>query len=138
MDRLTRSQVASEANVHIETVRYYEKRGLIATAPRNESGYRMFPLQTVADIRFIKRAQEIGFTLEEIKNLLILYKKDEELPTQEMHQLALAKIEEINKKISQLEHFKALLEEVTDRAPSMWSRSKEQCPIMQKCSKGEK
>ncbi|MFF0826290.1 MerR family transcriptional regulator [Brevibacillus sp. NPDC003359] len=86
MDGLTRSQVASEAKVHIETVRYYEKRGLIATTPRNESGYRMFPQQTVTDIQFIKRAQEIGFTLEEIKNLLSLYKNDEELPTQEMHQ----------------------------------------------------
>jgi DNA-binding transcriptional MerR regulator len=64
--------------------------------------------QTVTDILFIKRAQEVGFTLEEIKNLLILYKKDEELPTQEMNQLALAKVEEIKKKISQLQHFKAL------------------------------
>ncbi|MGF9910511.1 MerR family DNA-binding protein [Brevibacillus porteri] len=137
MDGLTRSQVASEANVHSETVRYYEKKGLIAAAPRNESGYRMFPQQTVSDIQFIKRAQEIGFSLEEIKNLLILYKKDEEFPTQEMHQLALAKVKEINKKISQLQHFKALLEEVTNRPPSMGSLSKEQCPIMQKCAKGE-
>lgn len=137
MDGLTRSQVASEANVHSETVRYYEKRGLIAAAPRNKSGYRMFPQQTVTDILFIKRAQDIGFTLEEIKNLLILYKKDEELPTQEMYQLALDKIEEINKKISQLQHFKALLEEATKRPPSMWSVSREQCPIMQKCAKGE-
>ncbi|EJL20608.1 MerR family DNA-binding protein [Brevibacillus sp. BC25] len=136
MDGLTRSQVASEANVHMETVRYYEKRGLIAAAPRNKSGYRMFPHQTVTDILFIKRAQEIGFTLEEIKNLLSLYKNDEELPTQEMHQMALVKVEEINKKISQLQHFKSLLEEVTNRPPSMWSLSKEQCPIMQKCAKG--
>lgn len=69
---------------------------------------------------------------------MTLYKKDDELPTEEMYQRALEKVEEINKKIIQLQHFKGLLEEVTSRPPSMWSLSKEKCPIIQKCAKGEK
>lgn len=106
-------------------------------APRNESGYRIYPKQTITDIQFIKRAQEIGFTLEEIKQLLALYKTEETFPAKEMHEYALAKMSEIQKKISQLQAFQALLEEATNRPSSMWSFSKEQCPIIQTCTKGE-
>ncbi|MCD8502155.1 MAG: MerR family transcriptional regulator [Bacillaceae bacterium] len=70
MKGLTISQVAREANVNIETIRYYERRGLISEPPRTESGYRKFPQEVVNDIKFIKRTQDLGFTLEEIKSLL--------------------------------------------------------------------
>jgi DNA-binding transcriptional MerR regulator len=70
MEGLTISQVAKEANVNIETIRYYERRGLIPEPPRNKSGYRKFPKTLVKDIQFIKRTQDLGFPLEEIKSLL--------------------------------------------------------------------
>jgi MerR family mercuric resistance operon transcriptional regulator len=134
MDGLTISQVASASNVKIETVRYYEKRGLISEPPRSESGYRMFTHEAVEDIKFIKRAQEIGFSLEEIRNVLSLYKNDDFISTKEMQQFALAKIQEIEEKINQLHNFKALLESVTNLPVTMLTLSKDQCPVILKCS----
>lgn len=72
MQGLTISQVARKANVNIETVRYYEKTGLISKPPRMESGYRCFPPEVVKQITFVKRAQELGFTLSEIKELITI------------------------------------------------------------------
>jgi DNA-binding transcriptional MerR regulator len=129
MERFTISQVAKACGVHIETVRYYERRELIAKPSRNESGYRMFTGEAVQDIRFIKKAQEIGFTLEEIRKLLNIYKKEDYFPINEMHQFAVSKIKEIDEKIRDLQQFKTLLTIATSVSPS----SKLTCPVIQKC-----
>ena len=63
-------EVASCAGVSVDAVRYYEKRGLLAQAPRSEGGYRLFAEDTVERVRFIKQAQETGFSLSEIRILL--------------------------------------------------------------------
>jgi MerR family transcriptional regulator, mercuric resistance operon regulatory protein len=65
-------EVAERAGVNVQTLRYYERRGLIGQPPRSLSGYRAFPAATVETVRFVKRAQELGFTLEEIGDLLEL------------------------------------------------------------------
>src|SRR2546429_2729002 len=72
MNGLTIGEVAERAKVHIETLRYYEQRGLIASPPRSTSNYRLYPEDTVRRVRFIKHAQELGFSLREIKELLSL------------------------------------------------------------------
>ncbi|RMD87435.1 MAG: MerR family transcriptional regulator, partial [Candidatus Dadabacteria bacterium] len=72
MPGLTIGKVATQAGVHVETVRYYEQRGLIPKPPRSAAGYRVYSEPYVERIRFIKRAQELGFTLKEIKELLFL------------------------------------------------------------------
>ena len=72
MQNLTTSKVAERANVNIHTVRYYEKRGLLPEPPRTSSGYRQYGPEHVSHIRFIKRAQDLGFTLKEIRELLDL------------------------------------------------------------------
>ena len=72
MDRLTIGEVAEEANVNIETLRYYERRGIVPKPPRSVSNYRLYPEETVKRVLFIKSAQELGFTLKEIKQLLSL------------------------------------------------------------------
>lgn len=72
MDGLTIGHLARLAGVHIETLRYYERRGLIASPPRTRAGYRQFLPDTIRRVRFIKRAQGLGFTLEEIHDLLAL------------------------------------------------------------------
>lgn len=66
------SQLAKEAGVNIETVRYYERRGLLAEPTRTASGYRQYEPDAVRRLRFIKRAQGLGFTLHEIEDLLAL------------------------------------------------------------------
>lgn len=65
-------EVAKAANVNIQTLRYYERRGLVPAPSRRPSGYREYEADTVRLVRFIKRAQELGFTLAEIGELLVL------------------------------------------------------------------
>ncbi|MCA9239613.1 MAG: MerR family transcriptional regulator [Planctomycetales bacterium] len=66
------SELAERVGVNAETLRYYERRGLLAPPPRTPGGYRDFPATAVELLRFIKRAQELGFTLDEVEELLHL------------------------------------------------------------------
>jgi Hg(II)-responsive transcriptional regulator len=76
MQVLTIGQVARRAGVHLETVRYYERRGLLPPPPRTPAGYRQYQPDAVRRVRFIKRAQRLGFTLREIRDLLALRVED--------------------------------------------------------------
>jgi MerR family mercuric resistance operon transcriptional regulator len=67
---LTSGQVAQQAGVNVETLRYYERRQLLACPPRTQGGFRLYPVHVVGQVRFIKRAQSLGFSLEEIQELL--------------------------------------------------------------------
>ncbi len=69
MKSLTIGHLAKEAGVNLETVRYYERRGLLPKPPRSASGYRLFPSDAARRLRFIRRAQELGFSLNEIREL---------------------------------------------------------------------
>jgi len=69
---LTIGQVAKHSGIGLETVRFYERKGLIEEPPRTDSGYRQYPKDVVGRIRFIKRAKELGFSLKEISELLSL------------------------------------------------------------------
>lgn len=135
MKGLTRGQLAKASNVNIETIRYYERRGLISDPPRNDSGYRMFPPEVIEYIQFIKRAQELGFTLVEVKELLTVSNGDEEFHSEEMYDFASSKIQEIEKKIRDLNEMKFLLEGLVKKCPGS-GVPKEQCPIMKKLSEG--
>ncbi len=68
----TIGQVAERSGIGIETVRFYERKGLIADPPRTDSGYRQYPEDVVVRLRFIRRAKELGFALKEILELLSL------------------------------------------------------------------
>jgi DNA-binding transcriptional MerR regulator len=70
--RLRRGQVAAAAEVNIETLRYYERRGLLAEPARSPGGHRLYPPEAVTVLRVIKAAQRLGFTLEEVADLLEL------------------------------------------------------------------
>jgi len=128
MEGLTISQVAKEANVNIETIRYYERRELISEPPRTESGYRKFPQEVVEDIKFIKRTQDLGFTLKEIKNLLAA-SNDENFRSGEMRDFATSKMKEIETKIHNLQQMKTLLEDLAGKCPGS-GVSKGKCPII--------
>src|SRR5260370_17295064 len=69
---LTIGQVATAADVNIQTIRYYERRGLFAAPKRTPAGYRQYAEEAVARLRFIKHAQDLGFSLQEIQELLAL------------------------------------------------------------------
>ena len=70
MEGLSTAKLAKEGGVNVETIRYYERHGLLPKAPRTTSGYRKFSGDYVIRLRFIRHAQELGFTLKEVKELL--------------------------------------------------------------------
>jgi MerR family copper efflux transcriptional regulator len=72
MDTLLIGELAKQANVNIETIRYYERRGLIPEPPRNDSGHRQYSTEAVKRTEFIKRCQSLGFSLKEIQEILEL------------------------------------------------------------------
>src|SRR5262249_50603734 len=72
MEGLTTAKLAKAGDVNVETIRYYERNGLLLKVPRTASGYRKFSPDHVRRLRFIRRAQELGFTLKEVKELLSL------------------------------------------------------------------
>lgn len=88
-------EVADRAGVNLQTIRYYEREGLLPEPPRLASGYRMFPQDAVQQVRFIKRAQELGFTLAEIKELMAL-RVDQRRGSSGVRTLARGKITDID------------------------------------------
>ncbi|MCW9707529.1 MerR family transcriptional regulator [Fodinibius salsisoli] len=120
-------EVASRAKVNKETVRYYEKRNLIPKPDRRRSGYRIFTQRHIDQIKFIKRAQELGFTLSEIKELLEL-RMDEDTTCSEIRNEAQEKYRDVVKKIEDLSRIKetliGLIDSCSDEGP------KGECPIL--------
>jgi MerR family transcriptional regulator, copper efflux regulator len=127
MEELTIGQVAKQTQVNIETVRYYERRGLISEPPRRESGYRQYSPEVVRRIQFIKRAQELGFSLTEIGELLTL-RVAPQLPCSEVKQRAETKIGDIERKIADLHRMKQALVKVTNTCTGQGPTSA--CPIL--------
>jgi len=95
-------EVAVRAGVPRETLRYYERRGLIPPPPRRISGYRAYPAETVERVRLIKWAQGLGFTLREIVELSRIPRDHVRGRTKHVRSRAVAKIDEIDKKIARL------------------------------------
>ena len=105
---MTIGEVAAQAGVHTQTLRYYERRGIIEKARRGTSGYRLYSAEVVRLIRFIKRAQELGFTLEEIEELIAL-RKSRGRSRSQVRELAAAKMSDIERKIQQLQSIRQAL-----------------------------
>ena len=127
MQTMTRGEVARRTGVNIETVRYYEQRGLIPRPPRSASGYRKYTEDYVERIRFIKRAQELGFTLQEIVELLSL-RVDPEMDRGEVKQRAEAKLADIEEKIRDLERMAQALTTLVATCSGCGPTS--ECPIL--------
>lgn len=131
METMTIGQVAKKASVNIQTVRFYERRGLIPEPPRRRSGYREYSPEDLARIQFIKHAQEVGFTLKEISELLCL-RVDPSTTCAEVRQKANNKIEEIEEKIQALQRMKIALSKLAAKCRGEGPTS--QCPILEALS----
>ena len=127
MKTMTIGQVAKRAGVKIETIRYYERQRMIPPPLRSESGYRQYPEDTVARVRFIKRAQELGFSLREIAELLSL-RVGPDTTCGDIKRLAEIKIAEIEGKIQSLERMRDALAKLVGTCEE--SRQAEECPIL--------
>jgi DNA-binding transcriptional MerR regulator len=117
-------EVAVRAGVHRETLRYYERRGLIPPPPRRSSGYREYPPETVERVRLIKWAQGLGFTLREISELSLIPRDHVRGRAKHVRARAGVKIGEIDDKIRRLQAMKDRLRAIT------LCRCNGNCPIV--------
>lgn len=117
MTGLTISKAATNAGVGVETIRFYERKGLIEQPPKPlDGGFRIYPEETVQRVRFIRQAQEIGFSLREIEELLSL-RADPSADCSEVRQRAAAKLEEVDRKLEQLGRIRSALDELIAACP---------------------
>jgi MerR family mercuric resistance operon transcriptional regulator len=121
-------EVAERGGVNLQTIRYYEREKLLPEPPRLASGYRMFPETAVNRVRFIKRAQELGFSLAEIRELLSI-KIDPRKDCSDVQRLAKVKIVDIEEKIRTLESMKRVLSGLAESCPGRGPLS--ECPILE-------
>jgi len=135
MSTLTIGQLAKRADVGVETVRFYERRGLLTEPSRRSSGYRQYDEEVVDRLRFIRRAKELGFTLREIKELLSL-RLDPSTTCADVKNRAEEKIEDIEAKIRTLQRMKKALVKVTKACNGRGGTS--ECPILESLDKGSK
>ncbi len=109
MDSFKIGVLSKKCNVNIETIRYYEKINLMPKPKRQESRYRIYDESDLARLKFIRRGKELGFTLNEIKELLSL-KVNSKAKCGDLKQFAEIKIEDIKKKVQDLNKIKKHLE----------------------------
>lgn len=120
-------QLAKLAGVGVDTVRFYEKRGLLPAPTRQHSGYRCYEQIDVQRLRFIRRAKALGFTLEEIAGLLDLSARRHE-DMAEFKQAAEARLRAIDARIAKLQRLRDGLEQLVSHCPGHGTLS--DCPIL--------
>src|SRR2546426_458791 len=106
---LRTGELAAHAGVNVETIRFYERRGLLQDPRRRSSGYRDYPAEAVRVVRFIKRAQELGFTLREVQELLRL-RDSQAASCADVRAAASATLKGIDRKVDTLRAMRAALE----------------------------
>lgn len=134
MKPLAIGRLAKQAGVNLETVRYYERRGLLPRPPRSASGYRLFPAEAARRLRFIRRAQELGFSLKEIRELLSL-RVSRTTTSAVIRTRAEAKVADIEAKIRSLESMKLTLRKLTKVCDGCGPAA--ECPILESLDREE-
>ncbi len=132
MEMITIGKLAKRVDLNIETIRYYERRGLIPKPRRRESGYREYSDETTKRILFIKHAKDLGFSLKEINELLSL-KLDPGTSCSEVRNKAEIKIYDIESKIKTLRKMKKALLKLTKICSGSGPVS--ECPILEALDK---
>jgi MerR family copper efflux transcriptional regulator len=119
-------EASSASGVSAKTIRYYEAARLIATANRSSGGYRVYTQADVFTLRFIKRARELGFSIERIRGLLDLW-QDKGRASRDVKQLALDHIAEIRSKIAAMTSMRDAVQELADACDG---DERPECPIL--------
>ena len=125
MTNLSIGQLASAANVAIDTIRYYERNDLISPASRLASGYRRYGMAELKRLRFIRRAKTLGFSLDDIRALLALSKEED---ISKVKRAAQNKLEDIDERIAELQRIRAGLHALIDACPGHGRA--DACPIL--------
>jgi DNA-binding transcriptional MerR regulator len=125
---LTIGQVARRARVHLDTLRYYERRGLLPVPPRTAAGYRQYLPETVRRVEFIKRAQALGFTLDEIDGLLTL-RVTPGRGCKTVERRARSAIARLDRHLAELHHMRRALARLTDACRA--KHATDECPLLE-------
>lgn len=129
---LTIGRAAREAGVGVETIRFYERQGLIEQPVRpTASGARRYPVEVVERVKFIREAQHLGFTLREVRDLLAL-KEEPTSDCSEVRERASQKLADVRHKIARLQEIEHALRSLIERCPAQGSLSN--CSIMEALS----
>ena len=124
-DGYTIGALAKSAGVNVETIRYYQRIGLIKEPKKPRQGYRLYPADTVRQVQFIKRAQQLGFSLTEVAQLLALSKGR----CRDVRQQAEKKREQITRQIQDLTALKQTLDNLIAACKS--DKNEQLCPIVE-------
>lgn len=126
-------EIATRAGVSIDTLRYYERRELLPAAPRTAAGYRVFPPETVDRVLFIKQAQGLGFSLDEISTLLTTNGTSDCL---KVHDLLDAKLTELDARMRSMQRFREKLEHFLAECENELRERPDdaECPVVVKIS----
>jgi len=120
-------QLARQAGVPIDTVRYYERQQLLPTARRSPAGYRVFDQQALQRLRFIRRAKTLGFTLDEIAELLALSARREQ-DMSSVREAAAARLADVDQRLRELRRIRDALAGLVEACPGHGDLA--DCPIM--------
>ena len=131
--RLTIGALAKAADIGVETVRFYERKGLLPEPPRTQAGYRQYPPETVDRLRFIRRAQGLGFSLREIMELLNL-RVDEIAACGPVEAQAREKLEQVAGKIAELRRIQSALRRLVRACEAREPTG--ECPILEELEEG--
>lgn len=124
---MTIGRLAADAGVGIDTVRYYEREGLMPAPPRNQSGYRHYDAAGATRLRFIRRARELGFSLDDVRELLAV-SADGGHGTQAMRERAEARLADVERRIAELRRVQRGLKKLVDACPGHGPL--DACPIL--------
>jgi len=130
MKEMTIGVLARSAGVNIETIRYYQRRGLIGTPRKPLGGVRRYDAGTLAQLRFIKRAQQLGFSLREIRELLALGEQS----CSDTRRIAERRLTDIETRLSDLKNMRRLLTRLIRECAAGRAAA---CPIVQSLSTGQ-
>jgi len=129
MEQLTRGKLAERTGCNAETIRYYEKTGLLPEPPRNSSGYRIYDAEHIRRVSFIQRARALGFTAERLQELLDLSIDTRKHTRAEVKNLTQQHIDEIAGKIKDLQKLKKRLTEISSHCDGAEATARD-CPIL--------
>ena len=124
--KLTIGHIAHAAGVNVETVRYYQRRGLVSLPPKRTRGFRYYTSETASRVRFIKRAQALGMSLKEVQRLI---KIDAKGACKETRALAVAKLALVERKLMELARLRDVLQELVTACDQPHGAS---CPIIER------
>jgi DNA-binding transcriptional MerR regulator len=133
-------RVAQETGLSIDTIRFYEKQGLLKRSPRTEGGFRLFGLGDIETLRFVRKAQELGFSLTEIRELLML-RSDHVPPCSHVRELLDRKLAAVRQKIAELRNLERSLRHALQKCKRELKTAggqEECCPVIDEMNRASR